>query len=60
MLLGVVKGEFWSGELPVDLAGDAALEASHGFLFGVSFVDASGDVVAGSFVADRACDHDPP
>ena len=60
MLLGAVKGELAAWELVVDLAGDVALEASHGFFLGAAFVEAAGEVGAGSLVAEHSRDDDVP
>lgn len=44
----------------VDLAGDVALDTSHGFLFGEAVFDSSGHVGLGAVVADHAGEHDVP
>ena len=44
----------------VDLACDVALETPEGLLLGEPFFHPSLDVVAGTGVADHACDDDPP
>ena len=49
-----------AGEVPVDLAGDVALEDAHDLGFGASFEDASFDVGAGARFGAHAGKHDAP
>ena len=59
MLLGMSSGG-WAWEVGVELSGDVALEAAHGFSFGEPFFHPTLDVLAGAGVVDSAGHHDPP
>lgn len=48
----------WAGEDSVDLTGYSAFEASHDFSFRFSFLDASGDIFSGAFIAFHSHQHD--